>query len=113
MLQSLIITNGSSMKNYIPTPTISEIIIEEFLKPLDISAYRLAKDIAVPVSRIQAILKDKRKITADTSLRLAKYFNVSDDFFLNLQTEIDIRNEKIRLEHTIQNIQSVATTTTA
>lgn len=93
------------MKNFIPTPTISEILIEEFLKPLDISAYRLAKDIAVPVSRIQDILNNKRKITADTSLRLAKYFNVSDDFFLNMQTEIDIRNEKIRLEHTIQNIQ--------
>lgn len=96
------------MKNFIPTPTISEILTEEFLKPLDISAYRLARDIAVPVSRIQDILKGKRKITADTSLRLAKYFNVSDDFFLNIQTEIDIRNEKIKLESTIQNIQPVA-----
>lgn len=97
------------MKNFIPTPTISEILTEEFLKPLDISAYRLAQDIAVPVSRIQDILKGKRKITADTSLRLAKYFNVSDDFFLNIQTEIDIRNEKIKLESTIQNIHPVAT----
>ena len=97
------------MKNFIPTPTISEILTEEFLKPLDISAYRLARDIAVPVSRIQDILKGKRKITADTSLRLAKYFNVSDDFFLNIQTEIDIRNEKIKLESTIQNIHPVAT----
>ena len=96
------------MKNFIPTPTISEILTEEFLKPLDISAYRLARDIAVPVSRIQDILKGKRKITADTSLRLAKYFNVSDDFFLNIQTEIDIRNEKIKLESTIQNIRPVA-----
>ena len=97
------------MKNFIPTPTISEILTEEFLKPLDISAYRLARDIAVPVSRIQDILKGKRKITADTSLRLAKYFNVSDDFFLNIQTELDIRNEKIKLESTIQNIHPVAT----
>lgn len=88
-------------------PTITEILTEEFLKPLNISAYRLAKDIAVPVSRIQDILKGKRKITADTSLRLAKYFNVSDDFFLNIQTEIDIRNEKIKLESAIQNIQPV------
>lgn len=93
------------MTHFIPTPTIGEILTEEFLKPLNISAYRLAKDIAVPVSRIQDILKDKRKITADTSLRLAKYFNVSEDFFLNIQTEIDIRNEKIKLEPTIQNIQ--------
>ena len=101
------------MKNFIPTPTISEILTEEFLKPLDISAYRLARDIAVPVSRIQDILKGKRKITADTSLRLAKYFNVSDDFFLNIQTEIDIRNEKIKLESTIQNIHPVATSAIA
>ena len=93
------------MTNFIPAPTIGEILTEEFLKPLNISAYRLAKDIAVPVSRIQDILKDKRKITADTSLRLAKYFNVSEDFFLNIQTEIDIRNEKIKLEPTIQNIR--------
>jgi len=93
------------MANFIPTPSISEILIEEFLKPLGISAYRLAKDIAVPVSRIQDILNSKRKITADTSIRLAKYFSVSDDFFLNMQTEIDICNEKIKLEHIIQNIK--------
>lgn len=95
------------MSKLIPTPTIGEILNEEFLKPLDISAYRLAKDIAVPVSRIQDILKNKRKITADTSLRFAKYFNVSDDFFINIQTEIDIRNEKVKLEQTIKNIKPV------
>ena len=59
------------MPNYITTPTISEILIEEFMKPYGISAYRLAQDIHVPVSRIQDILHDRRKITADTSLRLA------------------------------------------
>ena len=66
------------MPNYITTPTISEILIEEFLKPYGISAYRLAQDIHVPVSRIQDILHDRRKITADTSLRLDKYYGVSD-----------------------------------
>lgn len=95
------------MSKLIPTPTIGEILNEEFLKPLDISAYRLAKDIAVPVSRIQDILKNKRKITADTSLRFAKHFNVSDDFFINIQTEIDIRNEKVNLEQAIKNIKPV------
>ena len=60
----------------ISTPTIGEILREDFMKPLDISAYKLAKEIHVPVSRIQAILSDDRKITVDTSLRLAKYFSV-------------------------------------
>ena len=72
------------MENIIETPKISEILLEEFMNPLGISAYRLAKDINVPASRIQDILKDKRKITVDTSLRLARYFNVSDKYFLNL-----------------------------
>ena len=58
------------MKNYISTPTISEILKEEFMEPLGLTAYRLAKDIKVPVSRIQEILHDKRRITADTDLRL-------------------------------------------
>ena len=80
--------------NEIATPTISEILKEEFLEPLEISVYRLAKDIDVPVSRIQDILNDKRKITADTSLRLARYFGLSDEYFLRLQNDIDIRNEK-------------------
>ena len=62
------------MKNYIPTPTISEMLKEEFMEPLGLTAYRLAKDIKVPVSRIQEILHDKRRITADTDLRLCKYF---------------------------------------
>ena len=83
------------MADYIPTPTVSEILIEEFMKPYGISAYRLAQDIHVPVSRIQDILHDRRKITADTSLRLAKYFGVSDKYFLDIQTDIDIRNLKL------------------
>ena len=73
------------MKDIIETPKISEILLEEFMSPLGISAYRLAKDINVPASRIQDILKDKCKITVDTSLRLARYFNVSDKYFSNLQ----------------------------
>lgn len=79
------------MKNTIPTPTVGEILKEEFMLPLDITAYRLAKDIGVPTSRVIEILHGKRKITADTSLRLAKYFGLSDKYFLNLQNDIDIR----------------------
>jgi addiction module HigA family antidote len=79
------------MTRNIETPRISEILWEEFMKPLGISAYQLAKELHVPVSRIQDILHDRRKITADTSIRLGRYFGVSDKYFLNLQTDIDIR----------------------
>ena len=66
------------MNKKIPTPTIGEILKEEFMDPLDITAYRLAKDIGVPTSRVLEILHGKRKVTADTSLRLAKYFGLTD-----------------------------------
>ena len=78
----------------IETPKISEILREEFMVPLNISAYRLAKDIGVPTSRIQDILHDRRKITAETSIRLGRYFGLSDRYFLNLQDDIDIREAK-------------------
>ncbi len=96
------------MKDIIETPKISEILLEEFMNPLGISAYRLAKNINVPASRIQDILKDKRKITVDTSLRLARYFNVSDKYFLNLQNDIDIRNAKMTMNNELNNIKSYA-----
>ena len=82
------------MSNRIPTPSVGEILKEEFMDPLGISAYKLAQQIHVPVSRIQEILHNRRKITADTSLRLAKYFGVSDKYFLDLQNDIDIRRLK-------------------
>lgn len=62
------------MSDFIETPTIGEILSEEFLIPLGISAYKLAQEINVPTSRIQDILHNRRKITVDTSLRLAKFF---------------------------------------
>ena len=93
------------MTGYIDTPTIGEILLEEFMEPMDISAYKLAQEIHVPVSRIQDILHDRRKITADTSLRLAKYFGVSDRYFLDMQNDIDIRNLKISLAEEINKIR--------
>jgi len=89
---------------YITTPTVSEILREEFMEPLGISAYRLAQAINVPASRVQDILHGRRKITADTSLRLAKFFGVSDRYFLDLQNDIDIRNLKIQLANEISKI---------
>lgn len=97
-------------KKRIETPKVSEILLEEFMEPFGISAYRLAKDINVPVSRIQDILHDRRAITVDTSLRLGKYFGVSDMYFLNLQNDIDIRNEKQRLADELSQIQPVVAT---
>ncbi|MDK9723086.1 MAG: HigA family addiction module antitoxin [Rhodospirillales bacterium] len=63
---------------------------EEFMAPLNISAYRLAKDIGVPVSRIQAIMAEKRSISGDTALRLARYFTTTPEFWLNLQRDYDL-----------------------
>ncbi len=93
------------MNNRIETPKISEILYEEFMEPLGISAYKLAKDIDVPVSRIQEILHDRRKITVDTSLRLARYFGVSDRYFIDMQNDIDIRNMKIEMEESLKSIK--------
>ena len=78
----------------IETPKMSEILKEEFMIPYNLSAYRLAKEIGVPTSRIQDILHDRRKITAETSIRLGKYFGLSEKYFLNLQNDIDIREAK-------------------
>jgi len=80
-----------------------EILLEEFLKPLDISQYRLAKDISVPARRINEIVHGKRSITADTALRLSRYFGLSDRFWLNLQGRYDLELEKDKLEGRIES----------
>ena len=86
---------------------ISEILNNEFMIPNGISAYKLAKDIHVPASRIQDILHDRRGITADTSVRLGKYFGVSDKYFLDLQNDIDIRNLKISIADELKEITTI------
>ena len=93
--------------NRIETPSIGEILQEEFMIPMGLSAYKLAQDIKVPVSRIQDILHGRRKITADTSLRLAKLFDVSDAYFLDMQNEIDMRNLKILLADELTEIHTL------
>jgi addiction module HigA family antidote len=74
-----------------------EILLEEFLEPMGVSQYRLAKDITVPPRRINEIVHGKRGITADTALRLARYFGTSERFWMNLQTRHDLEVEKGRL----------------
>ena len=100
------------MSNRIPTPSVGEILKEEFMDPLGISAYKLAQQIHVPVSRIQEILHNRRKITADTSLRLAKYFGVSDKYFLDLQNDIDIRRLKAAHKDELDSISTCRLTAT-
>ena len=95
------------MRKNIATPKISEILLEEFMNPMQISAYRLAMDIHVPTSRILEILHDRRKITADTSIRLGRYFGVSDGYFLHMQSDIDIRNELLKRKEEFLLIKQV------
>jgi len=72
-----------------------EILIEEFLKPMNITAYRLSKDLEIPQTRISQIIKGKRRITADTALRLSSYFGNSAKFWLGLQDDYDLEEEKV------------------
>lgn len=74
-----------------------EILFEEFLRPLGLSQYRLAKDVNVPARRINEIVRGLRAVTADTALRLARYFGTSERFWLNLQARHDLEVEKDRL----------------
>jgi len=79
-----------------------EILMEEFLKPLGVSQYRLAKDISVPARRINEIVHGNRSITADTALRLSRYFNMSERFWLNLQARYDLEMQKDKLNDRIE-----------
>ncbi|HMJ09339.1 MAG TPA: HigA family addiction module antitoxin [Pyrinomonadaceae bacterium] len=74
-----------------------EILLEEFLKPLGISQYRLANDITVPPRRINEIVHGKRAVSPDTALRLSRYFGMSEQFWINLQMRFDLESEKDKL----------------
>jgi addiction module HigA family antidote len=76
-----------------------EILLEEFLRPMDISQYRLAKDISVPQRRISEIVQGKRAITADTALRFGRYFGMEAQFWLNLQSRYDLQRAKSDLDN--------------
>jgi addiction module HigA family antidote len=85
------------MPKLLPPIHPGEILAEEFLKPLAISQYRLAKDISVPPRRVNEIVKGIRAISADTALRFTKYFGTSERFWLNLQVRFDLETVKDRL----------------
>lgn len=88
----------------IPDVTPGEILFEEFLSPMNISAYKLAKDTHMPATRISEIIKGRRKITADTALRLSQYFGNSADFWLGIQDEYELRKEREKLKSELESI---------
>jgi addiction module HigA family antidote len=88
-----------------------EILQEEFLMPLKITAYRLAKDTTIPQTRISEIIKGNRRITADTALRFSKYFGTTPKFWLGLQDDYDIEEEKNSKEDEFSNIKHYSSDT--
>jgi antitoxin HigA-1 len=85
-----------------------EILLEEFLRPLDVSQYQLAKELGVPARRINEIVHGQRRISADTALRLARYFGTSERFWMNLQARYDLEIEKDRLGAALDGIRPLS-----
>ena len=84
-----------------------EVLLEEFLVPMDVSQHRLAVAVGVPPRRINEIVHGKRRITADTALRLARYFGTTDHFWLNLQTRFDLEVQKDHLGASLEAIRPI------
>ena len=85
-----------------------EVLLEEFLNPMELSAYKLAKDTDMPQTRISQIIKGKRRITADTALRLASYFGTTAKFWLGLQDDYDIEEERESKKEILNRIKNKA-----
>ena len=84
-----------------------EVLLEEFLKPFELSAYKLSKDIGIPQTRISEIIKGRRRITADTALRLSHYFGTSPKFWLGLQDDYDLEEEELAKKEEFENIKRI------
>ena len=84
-----------------------EVLLEEFLKPLEITAYRLSKDTFIPQTRVSEIVKGRRRITADTALRLSRYFGNSAKFWLGLQDDYDIEEEGLNKKKELDGITKI------
>ena len=91
----------------IPAPTIGEILTQEFLEPIGITPYRLAKDIHVATSSVLDIIHNRRRVSVDMALRLSRCFGTSERFWLNLQNEIDIRNRREELASGLERITPI------
>ncbi len=95
------------VKEKIETPTVGEILTEEYLEPSGITSYRLAKEIGVSTTTVLDIINGKRRVTADTALRLSKFFGTSERFWLNIQNDIDIRTQKEGLGAKLKRIRTI------
>lgn len=84
-----------------------EVLLEEFLRPMGVSQYQLSKDLGIPQTRISQIIKGKRRITADSALRMATYFGNSAKFWLGLQNDYDIEEERNAIENILKQIPKV------
>ena len=93
--------------NRLPNIHPGEVLLEEFLIPLGISQYKLAKDVNIPQTRVSQIVKGKRRITADTALRLGKYFGMSAKFWLGLQDDYDIEENLVELSDELNEIKEI------
>lgn len=91
----------AKLKNIHP----GEVLLHEFLEPLSISAYRLSKDTGIPQTRVSQIIKGKRRVTADTALRLSAYFGNSAKFWLGLQVDYDLEDERLSKERELRRIE--------
>ena len=100
-------------KRQVPYPTPGEILLEEFLKPMGITQYRLAKEIGVPQRRIGEIIAGKRAITTDTDLRLSKFFGLSEGFWKRLQKDYDLAVARDKMSETLRRIRPYNKTQTA
>lgn len=96
------------MTKQLPLPTPGEILATEFLEPMGLTQYRLAQSIRVPQTRIAAIIKDGRSITADTALRLARFFGTSVEFWLNLQGQYDADIARAAISAELETIEPFA-----
>ena len=97
-------STAKKLKNIHP----GEVLLEEFLQPLQITAYRLSKNTAIPQTRISEIIKGNRRITADTSLRLSRYFGTTAKFWLGLQDDYDLEEENNSKNEELKNIRHYA-----
>jgi addiction module HigA family antidote len=96
--------SSTTMSDLLPNPHPGEILQEEFLKPMGISQNALARAVHVPPRRINEIVLGKRNVTADTDLRLARYFGMSEGFFIGLQTEYDLMERRRQIENDLATI---------
>ena len=95
------------MTDMIPTPTIGEILTEEFLNPLEMTPYRLSKELHVSTSTVLDLVHGRRRLSTDMALRLSKLFGTTERFWINLQADIDVRNRKAEMEPELEKIHPI------